>query len=306
MGKLSDLELEIQYIREDLNSLTEKVNKMIEGLDVVTELNKSYVKLFEDMQEVKNVLYNNTEEALHQVIYRFNLNTNCPPDSGIIRYFQSKVNDVIKQYKIIKNSLPSIDVISVYERLTDENFIKMFTGGGSSELRAYYSYEYNGVMHYYPSEFLNEIDLINAKYYTKFVELFKDYLSLQGDKQYALKKAVIAAFTGDVTEIYTKYIDTKYLIKDPYLLRQEKVAQTQMYSIDTWKEMIADGDYQIKAVLKAIRLFPLNEQLDDMVILLSNQWNEVIKQEINGVPNKVEKDRIKSNILNFLNLLEDA
>lgn len=262
----------------------------------------------QDIRHIKDVVNNNTGNLLSNIVHKLQLNPMLSCDSGIIRYFQTKLRDVMTQYETIRDTLIHNPTINILDKLTSKEYINMFVGGGSSELRLYYSYKCEeGNICYYPDKFLSEVDNINFKSYDKFLTYFRDILMYRKDQVYALKHSVIKAFEDDVISIYNLYLLHKTSIKDPQLKlitnNIDIISSDTM--ISTWKELLAQGDYNIKTILRNILQSNMSENFYDIAIILSARWNEILDNETKGMDIADSKAIFRKDLLILLNKIQN-
>lgn len=274
------------------------------GYELVV-LNENLNEMAVDITDIKNVVNNGTEEKLNTILNTIPLNAAISADAGIIKYFHSKLSDVIKQYNMVKTDI--LKGKPILEKIQNENFTNIFLGGGASELRTYYSYKIKDEIFYYPDQFLNCIDKLNKDSYNRFIERFRDYKIEHKDDLHALQGAIKEAFEHNIRNIFTTYTTYKPLIKDPQLMFMATNIDVlnDNSKVCVWKSMISQGDYNIGLVIKSLLKINLKDNVFNTVVSLSARWHNIIDDEIIGIDHDEEKNDIVKSLLLILDKIKE-
>ena len=275
------------------------------------------VKLSKVEYIIKNRLLNNTYKDLLEVMYKRmrDIGTGTLAESILIDYIKYKVNNIYNGYKQIK--------LNGFKLLKDPQFVRTFLSDGRMLLEQKYDK--------FPEEFLNKINSINQTNFNEFVnvlegEVLDDKITRKFEFLELLKTHTIGVTDKNIYSIVKLFNDTKHLIEDDNFLvmypefknkvvlkenikteyiRYKDIAQLDISQI---KGMIGTGKSEL--IEEAIHLLNMfvklknNNQLSNVLYVLSSRFNEWYRKSLTGVNNDEEIINIKTSILEIIDKLK--
>ena len=275
------------------------------------------VKLSKVEYIIKNRLLNNTYKDLLEVMYKRmrDIGTGTLAESILIDYIKYKVNNIYNGYKQIK--------LNGFKLLKDPQFVRTFLSDGRMLLEQKYDK--------FPEEFLNKINSINQTNFNEFVnvlegEVLDDKITRKFEFLELLKTHTIGVTDKNIYSIVKLFNDTKHLIEDDNFLvmypefknkvvlkenikteyiRYKDIAQLDISQI---KGMIGTGKSEL--IEEAIHLLNMfvklknNNQLSNVLYVLSSRFIEWYRKSLTGVNNDEEIINIKTSILEIIDKLK--
>jgi len=243
------------------------------------------------------------------------IGTGTLAESILIDYIKYKVNNIYNGYKQIK--------LNGFKLLKDPQFVRTFLSDGRMLLEQKYDK--------FPEEFLNKINSINQTNFNEFVnvlegEVLDDKITRKFEFLELLKTHTIGVTDKNIYSIVKLFNDTKHLIEDDNFLvmypefknkvvlkenikteyiRYKDIAQLDISQI---KGMIGTGKSEL--IEEAIHLLNMfvklknNNQLSNVLYVLSSRFNEWYRKSLTGVNNDEEIINIKTSILEIIDKLK--